>query len=258
MSKAIVLVAFGSANLEGIKNSVELLENDLQEAFGKEYCIFKAFTSKRIIGLLKERNNYVIPYLGECFFNLVNDGYEEVNIVPLHMMQGKGYDTLISIKDEYNYSFKKLRLLDTLLCNDDVDVTIKGIVNALSFDIEDGKVLLAGHGSKEECDIIYSHIQEEFNKRFENKFYMATLEGNKTLDKAISEMKRDKVNEVTIKPLFIIPGKHYTYDICKGKNSYIEILKENNIEVKISKSSLLQYKEIRNLYVNNILEAIKK
>ena len=33
MSKAIVLVAFGSANLDGIKQSIGLLEQDLNEYF---------------------------------------------------------------------------------------------------------------------------------------------------------------------------------------------------------------------------------
>ena len=36
MSKAIILVAFGSTNLEGIENSIWLLEENLNEVFGSE------------------------------------------------------------------------------------------------------------------------------------------------------------------------------------------------------------------------------
>ena len=57
MSKAIVLVAFGSANLEGIKQSIGLLEQDLNEYFDGEYTVLKAFTSNKIIELLKERHD---------------------------------------------------------------------------------------------------------------------------------------------------------------------------------------------------------
>ena len=46
MSKAIVLVAFGSANLEGIKNSIGLLEKDFNKEFSDNYTIVKAFTLK--------------------------------------------------------------------------------------------------------------------------------------------------------------------------------------------------------------------
>ena len=79
--KAIILVAFGSASLQGIRDSIELLEEDLREEFNNEYTIFKAFTSKKVISLLKERHNYVIPYLSELLFNLANDGYEEVKSI---------------------------------------------------------------------------------------------------------------------------------------------------------------------------------
>ena len=49
MSKAIVLVAFGSANLDGIKQSIGLLEQDLNEYFAGEYTVLKAFTSNKIM-----------------------------------------------------------------------------------------------------------------------------------------------------------------------------------------------------------------
>ena len=80
MSKAIVLVAFGSANLDGIKKSIGLLEKDLDSYFGEEYTTFKAFTSNKIIDLLKEMYDYVVPHLSKVLFNLVNQGYEEVII----------------------------------------------------------------------------------------------------------------------------------------------------------------------------------
>ena len=70
MSKAIVLVAFGSANLDGIKKSIGLLEKDLDSCFREEYTIFKAFTSNRIIDLLKERHDYVVPHLSKLLFIL--------------------------------------------------------------------------------------------------------------------------------------------------------------------------------------------
>lgn len=259
VSKAIVLVAFGSASLQGVRDSIELLEYDLRERFNNEYTIFKSFTSKKIISLLKERSNYVIPYLSELLFNLANDGYEEVNIVPLHMMKGKGYQGLIDIKNEYSYSFKKIRLLDTLLGNeeDNQEKTIKDMVIAMDENMEDGKILLSGHGSKEDSNSIYSKIEDEFNKKYEGKFYMATLEGNNTFDEALMKIKRDNVKKLTIKPLLIIPGKHYIHDISEGENSYLGMLKANGINAVISKSSLLQYKKIRELYINNILEAIK-
>ncbi|MDU3722145.1 MAG: sirohydrochlorin cobaltochelatase, partial [Clostridium celatum] len=123
--------------------------------------------------------------------------------------------------------------------------------------MEDGKILLSGHGSKEDSNSIYSKIEYEFNKRYKDKFYMATLEGSNTFDKVLSKLKRDDVKSITIKPLLIIPGKHYIHDISEGENSYVGILRSNGIITSISKSSLLQYKKIRQLYIDNIKMAIK-
>ena len=39
MSKAIILVAFGSAHLDGIKNSILLLEEEYKNRFNNEYLV---------------------------------------------------------------------------------------------------------------------------------------------------------------------------------------------------------------------------
>ena len=119
MSKAIVLVAFGSANLDGIKKSIGLLEKDLDSCFGEEYTIFKAFTSNKIIDLLKERYDYVVPHLSKVLFNLVNQGYEEVIIQPLHIMSGRDKNQIEEIVNEYKYSMKKLVISKALFTDED-------------------------------------------------------------------------------------------------------------------------------------------
>ena len=56
--------------------------------------------------------------------------------------------------------------------------------------------------------------------------------------------------------MFIIPGKHVIDDISTGKGSWIEMLKEKNINVTINENSLLQYEGIRKLYIKNISNVI--
>ena len=87
---------------------------------------------------------------------------------------------------------------------------------------------------------------------------MATLEGEKTIDNTIEMLIKDKVNNLIIKPLFIIPGKHVVSDISIGDKSWIEMLKEKNINATINENSLLQYEKIRKLYISNINEVILK
>ena len=119
MSKAIVLTAFGSADLDAIKKSIGLLEKDLNNYLSKEYTVVKSFTSNKIIELLKERHDYVVPHLSKVLFNLVNQGYEEVIIQPLHIMSGRDKKLIEEIVDEYKYSVKKLVISKSLFNDDD-------------------------------------------------------------------------------------------------------------------------------------------
>ena len=160
MSKAIVLVAFGSANLDGIKQSIGLLEQDLNEYFAGEYTVLKAFTSNKIIELLKERHDYVIPHLSKALFNLVNQGYEEVIIQPLHIMSTSDIKRIEEVVDEYKYSMKRIVICNTLF-SDEEEVLIKEsneIANIIWDDSEKNDILLVGHGSKKNSNKILQKL----------------------------------------------------------------------------------------------------
>lgn len=254
MGKAILLVAFGSSNLEGINESICLLEKDLKDKFGREFTIFKAFTSKRIISLLKEKHNVFIPHITEALFNLANDEYSEVIIQPLHMMTGKETIEIQKIIDEYSYSFKKLKVAKTLL-EYEGDILIdesKKIAEALYDESEVCNILLAGHGSKESSNEPYHIIYNSLSKIVEKKLYMATLEGDNTFEDILKEIQEDNIKDILIKPLFIIPGKHVMSDILGKDESWIKKLQDNGINVLVKNKSLLKYKNIRNIYIENI------
>lgn len=257
MSKAIVLAAFGSADLGGIKKSIGLLENDLNSYFGKEYTVVKAFTSNKIIDLLKERHDYVVPHLSKVLFNLVNQGYEEVIIQPLHIMSGRDKKQIEEIVDEYKYSVEKLVISKSLFTYEDkLNKESYEIGNIICESIGNNDILLVGHGSKRSSNKLYDVIEEVIRDITHKKVYMATLEGEKTIEAIIENLVNDKVKNLIVKPLFIIPGKHVISDISTGNKSWMNMLKEKNINVTINENSLLQYEGIRKLYIKNINNVI--
>lgn len=258
MSKAIVLVAFGSANLQGINDSIGLLEKDLNKCIGKEYTIIKAFTSNKIIDLLKERYDCVIPHLRNALFSLVNHGYEEVILQPLHIMNGRDYKEIEFIAKEYKYSFRRLVISKPLFSGEDKRLLIESceIAEIICENIKDSNILLVGHGSKRSSNRLYDEIEKAVEKINCGKTYMATLEGNKTINDVIQRLIEDKVTALTLKSLFIIPGKHILTDIMATNNSWVSKLKENGIEVLIDNKSLLEYKKIRQLFIKKINEEI--
>lgn len=257
MSKAIVLAAFGSADLDGIKKSIGLLEKDLNSYFGKEYTVVKSFTSNKIIDLLKERHDYVVPHLSKVLFNLVNQGYEEVIIQPLNIMSGRDKKQIEEIVDEYKYSVEKLVISKSLFTDDDnLNKESYEIGNVICKNIGNNDILLVGHGSKRSSNKLYDVIEEAVRDITHKNVYMATLEGEKTIDAVIENLVNDKVKNLIVKPLFIIPGKHVISDISTGDRSWMNMLREKNINVTINENSLLQYEGIRKLYIKNINNVI--
>lgn len=253
MSKAIVLAAFGSADLDGIRKSIGLLEKDLNSYFGKEYTVVKSFTSNKIIDLLKERHDYFVPHLSKVLFNLVNQGYEEVIIQPLYIMSGRDKKQIEEIVDEYKYSVKKVVISKSLFTDDDnLNKESYEIGNVICENIGSNDILLVGHGSKRNSNKLYDVIEEAVRDITNKKVYMATLEGEKTIDTVIETLVSDGVKNLIVKPLFIIPGKHVISDISNGDGSWMNMLREKNINVTINENSLLQYEGIRKLYIKNI------
>ena len=253
------IVAFGSANLEGIKQSIGLLEQDLNEYFDGEYTVLKAFTSNKIIELLKERHDYIIPHLSKALFNLVNQGYEEVIIQPLHIMSTSDIKRIEEVVDEYKYSMKRIVVCKTLFSNEE-EVLIKEskeIANIICDDSEKSDILLVGHGSKKNSNKIYDIIAESVREKCNKRVYLATLEGEKTLDLAIEEILKDDTKKIVLKSLFIIPGKHVIDDILNSNDSWSEKLKSKGIEITIGKKSLLQYEKIREMYIKRINKIIE-
>ncbi|WP_370832283.1 sirohydrochlorin cobaltochelatase [Clostridium sp.] len=257
MSKAIVLTAFGSADLDGIKKSIGLLEKDLNNYFSKEYTVVKSFTSNKIIELLKERHDYVVPHLSKVLFNLVNQGYEEVIIQPLHIMSGRDKKLIEEIVDEYKYSVKRLVISKSLFNDDDKsNKESYEIGNIICENIGNNDILLVGHGSKRSSNKLYYVIEDVVKDITHKRVYMAMLEGEKTIDIVIENLINDKVKNLIVKPLFIIPGKHVISDISTGDGCWLNMLKEKNINVTINENSLLQYEGIRKLYIKNINNVI--
>lgn len=259
MSKAIVLVAFGSANLQGIKESIGLLEHDLNEYFDGEYTVLKAFTSNKIIELLKQRHDYVIPHLSKLLFNLVNQGYEEVIIQPLHIMSNSDIKRIEEIVDEYKYSMKRIVLCNTLFSNEE-NMLIKEsneISKIICGDSDESDILLVGHGSRKNSNKIYDVIAEAVRQQSNKRVYLATLEGEKTLNLAIEDILKDNTKKLILKSLFIIPGKHVINDILDSNDSWSEKIKSKGIEITIGKKSLLQYEKIREMYIEKINKIIE-
>lgn len=279
MKKAILIVSFGSSNLDAYKLIEEFI-NNIKLSLREEIFIQCVFTSNILIKRIKEKNNIDVLNINEALNKLSNEGYEEVVLQPLHMIDGKDCDSLREVVELNKCKFNKMNLNQTLLINKGRNTreSALNIVNAIKINVEKEKyVVLVGHGSNrcsdnccytsnngKKCistaskscnDDCYLEIEKAFESIGYNKVIIGTLEGNRRKELILKELKNKKINEVEILPLLVLPGNHVIKDI-KGENSWESLFDENNIRVKVKLKSLLEYKEIQKLYIDMLKKAL--
>lgn len=254
MSKAIVVVSFGTANLDAIKK-LDLIENQIRETVGNKYKVIRAFTSKVLVNILKAKEGISIPRLEEVLFNLNNDGYTEVIVQPLHVMDGGEYASIEKTVNEYYYSFHKIKIGKSILgyMGEELKDACKRLVEAIENEVpKDKNIVFVGHGSKTITSEAYYILEETFKNKGYTNVYIGTLEGERTKDVILNKLIRDDIKEVMLMSLLILPGNHAKKDIAGEERSWYSTLKNAGINVELSLKPLIEYDGIREIYINNI------
>ena len=86
-TRAILAVSFGTSYEAARKATIEKIEQDIAEAF-PDYRIYRAWTSKMILSILKKRDNLIIPNVTEAMEQMLSDGIQDVIIQPTHILDG--------------------------------------------------------------------------------------------------------------------------------------------------------------------------
>lgn len=260
MVKAVIIVSFGTASLEGIK-VLEDFENDVKKELEGKYNVFKAFTSSSMSNILFNKYGKIVPTLEEVLYKLNNEKCKEVYIQPLHIIEGSEYSYINKVLKNYNYKFSKVRVGNVLM-GERKEEFLNGcsiIYEALNknFKNKTSNILLVGHGSKAINDDKYKKIQDKFIEEGFKNTYIGTLEGEISKEYILEVLLENNIKEISIAPILMFPGKHIFKDILGEKDSWKSLFESNNIKVDYIEKSLLQYDEIRRYYISNICMVLK-
>ena len=92
-------------------------------------------------------------------------------------------------------------------------------------------------------------------KQYETTVYVGTENGKAIRKHIVASSQRElnekknKVKNILIIPIFLMKGRHIIMDISEGENSWKSILESEGLRVECLMNSLLQYNEIRKLYI---------
>lgn len=255
--KAIIVVSFGTSYADTRKVTIEACEEKITNAF-PEYDVRRAFTSQIIIKKLKERDNILVDNPTEALTKLRNEGFSEVYIQPLHVINGAEYDDVVAEASEFKEEFDKLVLGRPLLTNvDDYKKVVQALAEEMPERSEKEAVVFMGHGTHHDANAAYACLDYIFEDEGQNNVFVGTVEGFPTIDTVIKRLEKNNIEKVTLMPLMLVAGDHAQNDMAGDEeDSWKMILKGKGYEVETILRGLGEFPKIQEIYIEHLKTAM--
>ncbi|OOB78527.1 MAG: sirohydrochlorin cobaltochelatase [Epulopiscium sp. Nuni2H_MBin003] len=252
--KAILVVSFGTSHRDTREKTIDKIEQDIAEAY-KDYKVYRAFTSKMIISIMKKKYNEVVLPVKSAMEQMISDGVKEVVVQPTHVLNGIENDIMKAEILEYTDKFSKISIGDPLLTtHEDSCQLIEAILSEFAFVKSDTAVVLMGHGTTHYANSIYPALDYQFKQMGHKNFFVSTVEGYPEIDVVLNYVKAENFTKVVLAPLMIVAGDHAKNDLAGDEpDSYKSIFLDNGFEVECHLKGLGEYEGIRQLLIKHII-----
>ena len=261
MDKAILVISFGTSYLDALTNSIERIENKIQDEF-KEYEIKRAFTSHKVIKKLKEKHNIYVDNPAESLDKLIELGIKDVIVQPLHMIAGSEFTYIKNVVNKYGDKFNSINVGRPILyyqgiedLPQDYTLFIKSINEVLD---KNENVILFGHGTANPSNSAYGCLQVVLEDEGYNNVFVGTVEGYPNFNSVLKRLKKNNIKEVTLVPLMVVAGDHAKNDMAsEEEDSWNSMLKANGINVKVHLKGLGEIDNFNELYIQRIKDVME-
>lgn len=253
MEKGIIITSFGTTYENTRKLCIESIENRIKEEF-KDSLVLRAFTSRIVISILKKRDNYFVDNPIEALEKMKANGIKDIYIQPLLIIGGHEYEKIISEVNEFFVDNKdfNIRIGKPLL---DSELDYKNVVEALNFEKNSTNegIVFMGHGSDHNADISYEKLESTIRAKGYNNVFVGTVEGSKTIEDILIELKDKNIYKVDLKPFMLVAGDHAINDMASDEeDSWKSILEENNINVSAEIKGLGEIPAIQDIFIDHL------
>lgn len=246
MEKGIIVTSFGTSYEETRIKCIESIENRIREEFNN-YKVVRAFTSRMVINKLKKRDNYIVDTPTEAMEKLFEEGIKDIYIQPLLIIEGLEYEKILrEARDFIKENNCNISIGKPLLSQEEDYSKV-----ASELDLVD-TVVLMGHGSEHKTDSSYEKLESKIREDNENVF-IGTVEGRKTLDDILEELKEKSIKEVQLRPFMLVAGDHVINDMASSdEDSWKSILEGNGLEVQVLTQGLGEIKGIQDIFIDHL------
>lgn len=256
LKRAVLVVSFGTTYEDTRKLTIEAVENRIKNEYS-DYEVRRAFTSKVVIKVLKNRDGIFVDTPQGALKKLYREGYEKVFIQPLHLIPGSEYNNLKSIVEEFQGKelFNEIDLgTPAIYKREDYELLIEAVKDL----IEKNKTLVfMGHGSYHYSNACYSELQMSLIDRGYKNVFIGTVEGYPSIENVMKWIEENNIKEVTLAPFMLVAGNHAKNDMCgENENSWKSILEKAGIKVNIYFHGLGENLKFQEIYLKHLKEII--
>ena len=252
MKKAVLVVSFGVSNQETRERTIAACERKIKQSLS-EYDVYQAYTSIRIIEKIKKREKIKIDHPVEALKKIYESGYKEVLIQPLYLVCGEEFKKLQRQVESYRHHFRVLILSQPLLQGpDDFLPVAKAIKKQLPVQTSGEAIVLMGHGTSSESQIVYPMLDTVLRANGVNAF-VGTLKGEPGIETLMKRLKEQQVKMVILAPLLLATGYHVKRDMIADQDtSWKNQLEKHGFKVQVFLQGLGENPEIQHRFVNLI------
>lgn len=207
---AILVVSFGSSVRLARENAIMPIEMLIKKAC-PDYSVSSAFTSNRVIKKLKETEGIYIDTPEEGMIKLINQGYKNIIVQPLHIIAGYEFDKIKDAISGLRNPDISIKLGKPLLF-DDIDFlkVIEGLKTQMLDMSLKRVVVLVGHGTHHPANAYYNELQNYMDKQ-QLPIIVGTIEEGIT--PILEKLRGSKYKEVLIMPFLLVAGDHVQNDL---------------------------------------------
>lgn len=252
MKKAILMISFGTSHLEQLENAILSVVATTKETF-QDTDVYDAFSSGVIRAKLKKEHGKIIAGIEESFEMLIEEGYEEVLVQPMHLLKGKEYEKVKAAC--YNYREQFTIKLGAPLLSDDADYKwivqhLKGVYHA-----NESLLLVLGHGTDHEANDAYMKLSRMMTEEG-LQGVVSTLKCLEDTEHIAVFAKTEGKHTLTIMPFMLVAGNHVAQDIIgMEEHKWEGALSSKGLDVEIITTGLGEYPFIHELFIKHIKEA---
>lgn len=249
MKKALMAVSFGTSYPKTRSKTIEAVENKLAETF-PDYDVYRAFTSNKVIKKIKEQENQTILTVDQQMKHLIEAGYEEIFVQPLHIIPGSEYSKALHHAMRYKQQVKKIKVGKPLLSGIEDYQKVVAWLESLTTDLaEDEAIVLMGHGSQHSAFTVYACLDHMV---LEKPIFICAVESYPGIERVVDRLKTGNYRKVKLYPLMLVAGDHATNDMASDEeSSWKSQLERAGFEVAAFLQGIGEVPQIQNQFADH-------